>query len=65
MAKTKPAKTQAERNKRQAGRCWDGYEPTPGKKPGTKGSCKPKAAKKAAKKSAKESGKKSTRAKRS
>ncbi len=21
--------------------CWDGYEPTPGKKPGTKGSCKP------------------------
>ena len=49
MAKTKPAKTQAERNKRQAGRCWPGYEPTPGKKPGTKGSCKPKARKKAAK----------------
>jgi len=23
-------------------RCWEGYEPTPGKKPGTKGSCKPK-----------------------
>lgn len=43
MAKTKPAKTQAERNHRQAGRCWAGYEPTPGKKPGTKGSCKPKA----------------------
>lgn len=43
MAKTKPAKSQAERNRRQAGRCWAGYEPTPGKKPGTKGSCKPKA----------------------
>lgn len=43
MAKTKPAKTQAERNKRQAGRCWPGYEPTPGKEPGAKGSCKPKA----------------------
>ena len=55
MAKTRPAKTQAGRNKRQAGRCWDGYEPTPGKKPGTKGSCKPKASakKKTAKKSAK------------
>jgi hypothetical protein len=23
-------------------RCWEGYEPTPGKKPGSKGSCKPK-----------------------
>jgi hypothetical protein len=42
MAKTRPAKTQAERNKRQGNRCWTGYEPTPGKKPGTKGSCKPK-----------------------
>jgi hypothetical protein len=51
MAKTKPAKTQAERNKRQGDRCWEGYEPTPGKKPGTKGSCKPTAAKKASKKS--------------
>jgi hypothetical protein len=42
MAKTRPAKTQAERNKRQGNRCWEGYEPTPGKKPGTKGSCKPR-----------------------
>ena len=40
MAKTRPARTQAERNKRQGNRCWKGYEPTPGKKPGTKGSCK-------------------------
>lgn len=24
----------------KAGRCWDGYEPTPGKKPYSKGSCK-------------------------
>lgn len=23
-------------------RCWDGYEPVPGKKPFAKGSCKPK-----------------------
>ena len=42
MAKTRPARTQSERNKRQGNRCWKGYEPTPGKKPGTKGSCKPK-----------------------
>jgi hypothetical protein len=42
MAKTRPAKSQAQRNKRQGNRCWEGYEPTPGKKPGTKGSCKPK-----------------------
>ncbi|HEV7302132.1 MAG TPA: hypothetical protein VGN72_22535 [Tepidisphaeraceae bacterium] len=49
MAKTKPAATQAERNKRQGDRCWKGYEPTPGKKPGTKGSCKPTDATKKAK----------------
>jgi len=42
MAKTRPGHSQKERNKRQAGRCWPGYEPTPGKKPGTKGSCKPR-----------------------
>jgi hypothetical protein len=60
MAKTKPAKTQAERNKRQGNRCWPGYEPTPGKKPGAKGSCKPKhpartaAGKRAQKKTARE-----------
>jgi hypothetical protein len=28
--------------KKSENRCWEGYEPTPGKKPGTKGSCKPK-----------------------
>ena len=28
--------------KKSDNRCWEGYEPTPGKKPGTKGSCKPK-----------------------
>jgi len=27
---------------KDSGRCWEGYEPTPGKKPGTKGSCKKK-----------------------
>ncbi|MBX9581536.1 MAG: hypothetical protein K2X87_14645 [Gemmataceae bacterium] len=25
---------------KDSGRCWPGYEPTPGKKPGAKGSCK-------------------------
>ncbi|HEX8915389.1 MAG TPA: hypothetical protein VF796_23755 [Humisphaera sp.] len=25
-----------------SGRCWSGYEPTPGKKPGSKGSCRKK-----------------------
>lgn len=52
MAKTRPAKSQAERNKRQGNRCWPGYEPTPGKKPGTKGSCKAKAGKTNARKAA-------------
>lgn len=28
------------------GRCWEGYEPTPGKKPYSEGSCKPKKGKK-------------------
>ncbi|HEX8524581.1 MAG TPA: hypothetical protein VF669_20160 [Tepidisphaeraceae bacterium] len=50
MAKTRPARTQAERNKRQGNRCWKGYEPTPGKKPGTKGSCKPVKSNKSARK---------------
>ena len=27
---------------RKKGRCWAGYEPTPGKKPYSKGSCRPK-----------------------
>jgi len=28
-------------NKSDSGRCWSGYEPTPGKKPYEKGSCRP------------------------
>ncbi len=46
MAATK--KATASKAKKSGGkskdssRCWEGYEPTPGKKPGTKGSCKPK-----------------------
>jgi len=39
MAKKKTAK----KTKRKAAKpnpCWDGYEPTPGKKPGSKGSCR-------------------------
>ena len=28
------------------GRCWDGYEPVPGKEPGEDGSCRPKKGKK-------------------
>ena len=27
---------------KSSGRCWTGYEPTPGKKPGSKGSCRKK-----------------------
>ena len=27
---------------KKKGRCWEGYEPTPGKKPYSEGSCKPK-----------------------
>ena len=27
---------------KKSGRCWPGYEPTPGKKPGAKGGCKKK-----------------------
>ena len=27
---------------KSSGRCWPGYEPTPGKKPGAMGSCKTK-----------------------
>lgn len=45
MAATKQAKSAKGKEsggKKKSGRCWTGYEPTPGKKPGTKGSCKPK-----------------------
>jgi len=28
--------------KKKKGRCWKGYEPTPGKEPYSKGSCRPK-----------------------
>lgn len=43
MAATKKstAKKKGTAKKKQGNRCWEGYEPTPGKKPGTKGSCKP------------------------
>ena len=41
-AKKTPAKKSAkEASGKKDNPCWDGYEPTPGKKPGTKGSCKP------------------------
>lgn len=39
-ATKKPKKSGGPKAKK--GRCWPGYEPTPGKKPGAKGSCKPK-----------------------
>ncbi len=45
MAATKKAsssKAKGSGGKKKSGRCWPGYEPTPGKKPGAKGSCKPK-----------------------
>ena len=45
MAATKKStasKSKASGGKKKENRCWEGYEPTPGKKPGTKGSCKPK-----------------------
>jgi len=32
----------ASKKAKKVGRCWTGYEPTPGKKPYSKGSCKPK-----------------------
>ena len=38
----------SEMNK-QAGRCWKGYEPTPGKEPYSDGSCQPKGGKKPSK----------------
>lgn len=30
-------------SKKEADRCWPGYEPVPGKKPNSQGSCRPKA----------------------
>ena len=42
MATKAPAKKKAASKKESGNRCWDGYEPVPGKKPGTKGSCKKK-----------------------
>ncbi len=35
MAKKKP-------RKKKSGRCWQGYEPVPGKKPYSSGSCRKK-----------------------
>jgi hypothetical protein len=35
-------KIEAKRMAKAEGRCWEGYEPVPGKKPYTKGSCRKK-----------------------
>lgn len=43
MPATKKSKKSSSPAKKKTSRCWEGYEPTPGKKPGAKGSCKPKA----------------------
>ena len=40
--KTASKKPEPKKKSESDNRCWDGYEPTPGKKPGTKGSCKKK-----------------------
>ncbi|RXH56299.1 hypothetical protein [Granulicella sibirica] len=40
-AKKTAKKASAKKTAKKDNPCWDGYEPTPGKKPGTKGSCKP------------------------
>ncbi len=46
MAATKKAAAskakKSDSRKKDGGPCWEGYEPTPGKKPGTKGSCQKK-----------------------
>jgi len=39
MVKKKTTK-KAKAKTSKSNRCWDGYEPVPGKKPGSKGSCK-------------------------
>ena len=36
----------SEMNKEAKGRCWDGYEPVPGKEPYSPGSCQPVGGKK-------------------
>lgn len=40
----KPATSgkKSKKSKKKKDRCWEGYEPTPGKKAGTKGSCRKK-----------------------
>jgi len=35
-------KFQKSKKSKKKGRCWDGYEPTPGKKPCSEGSCRKK-----------------------
>ena len=40
--KTAPKKKAVSKKSESSNQCWEGYEPTPGKKPGTKGSCKKK-----------------------
>ena len=39
---TSTKKKAAPKAKAKETRCWEGFEPTPGKEPGAKGSCKPK-----------------------
>lgn len=38
----KPLKVFMQTKLQKASRCWEGYEPVPGKKPYSKGSCRPK-----------------------
>jgi hypothetical protein len=38
----KPLKSFMQKRLEKGGRCWEGYEPVPGKKPYSKGSCRPK-----------------------
>ncbi len=42
LSKSEFAQTKFKDALEKAGRCWEGYEPTPGKKPYSDGSCRPK-----------------------
>lgn len=42
LVKSELAQTKFKNALEKAGRCWEGYEPTPGKKPYSDGSCRPK-----------------------
>lgn len=52
LAKRKAKKEKIETSKEKQARCWEGYEPVPGKAAYTKGSCKPKGEKEEAEKKA-------------